>query len=104
VRVRASSRNVPSIALVIANEFCFSTPRIAMHRCVPSMTTPTPSGSMHLQPPAERIDDARQLAQPDDLRARKIGDVTPAEEREQVVLAETVVIDVLDNDHFAVID
>ena len=39
MRVRASSRNVPSIALVMANEFCFSTPRIAMHRCVPSMTT-----------------------------------------------------------------
>ena len=46
VRVRASSRNVPSIALVTADDCCFSTPRIAMHRWVPSMTTATPSGSM----------------------------------------------------------
>ena len=46
VRVRASSRNVPSIALVTADDCCFSTPRIAMQRWVPSMTTPTPSGSM----------------------------------------------------------
>ena len=44
--MRASVRNPPSIALVIANEFCFSTPRIAMHRCVASMTTATPSGSI----------------------------------------------------------
>ena len=35
---------MPSIALVTANEFCFSTPRIDMHRCVASMTTATPSG------------------------------------------------------------
>ncbi len=34
MRVRALSRNTPSIALVTANEFCFSTPRIDMHRCV----------------------------------------------------------------------
>ena len=45
VRVRASSRNVPSIALVTADDCCFSTPRIAMQRWVPSMTTATPSGS-----------------------------------------------------------
>ena len=44
-RVRASVRNAPSIALVSANEFCFSTPRINMHRCVASTTTPTPNGS-----------------------------------------------------------
>ena len=44
MRVRALSRNAPSIELVTANEFCFSTPRIDMHRCVASMTTATPSG------------------------------------------------------------
>src|SRR6266542_1566894 len=43
-RVRASVRNEPSIALVTATEFCFSTPRIDMHKCVASVTTPTPSG------------------------------------------------------------
>src|SRR6266581_2605690 len=30
------SRNAPSIALVTANEFCFSTPRIDMQRCIAS--------------------------------------------------------------------
>ena len=43
-RVRASLRNAPSIALVTATEFCFSTPRMDMHRCVASVTTATPSG------------------------------------------------------------
>ena len=32
IRVRASSRKTPSIALVVATEFCFSTPRIDMQR------------------------------------------------------------------------
>ena len=44
MRVRALSRNAPSMELVTQNEFCFSTPRIDMHRCVASMTTATPSG------------------------------------------------------------
>ena len=37
MRVRELLRNAPSIALVTAKEFCFSTPRIAMHRCVASI-------------------------------------------------------------------
>ena len=49
MRVRASSRNTPSIALVAATEFCFSTPRIDMHRCVASITTATPRGSIFWQ-------------------------------------------------------
>jgi hypothetical protein len=32
------------MALLTAREFCFSTPRIDMHRCVASVTTATPSG------------------------------------------------------------
>ena len=44
IRVRAFSRNAPSMELVTQNEFCFSTPRIDMHRWVASMTTATPSG------------------------------------------------------------
>ena len=54
IRVRALSRNAPSIALVTANEFCFSTPRIDMQRCVASMTTATPSGAILL---ANRVGD-----------------------------------------------
>ena len=34
------------MALVTANEFCFCTPRIDMHRCVASMTTATPTGEI----------------------------------------------------------
>ena len=30
------------MAEVVIDEFCFSTPRIIMHRCFASMTTPTP--------------------------------------------------------------
>ena len=46
MRVRASVGTCPSIELVTANEFCFSTPRIDMQRCVASMTTATPSGAI----------------------------------------------------------
>ena len=44
IRVRELLRKAPSMALVTANDRCFSTPRIAMQRCVASMTTATPSG------------------------------------------------------------
>lgn len=47
LRVLTSSRKTPSMALVVATEFCFSTPRIIMQRCRASMTTPTPSGFKH---------------------------------------------------------
>ena len=43
-RVLTSVRNVPSIELVVASEFCFSTPRIIMHKWEASMTTATPRG------------------------------------------------------------
>src|SRR5262245_33322680 len=36
---------LPSIALVVTREFCFSTPRMRMQRCSASSTTPTPAGS-----------------------------------------------------------
>src|SRR5271167_979377 len=43
-RVCLFSRNTPSMALDTAVEFCFSTPRITMHRCRASTITPTPCG------------------------------------------------------------
>src|SRR6185312_1339747 len=43
-RVFGSSRNDPSTAEVTVVEFCFCTPRIIMHRCAASITTPTPRG------------------------------------------------------------
>ena len=84
-------------------EFCFSTPRIIMQRCCASMMTPTPWGSMvscdgvgdlageallHLQAASEDIDEARDLAESDDLAVGDVGDVHLAEEGQQVVLAE----------------
>src|SRR4030095_10724780 len=35
----------PRMALVTTVEFCFSMPRIRMHRCSASVTTATPSGA-----------------------------------------------------------
>ena len=46
----------------------------------------------------------RNLAEADDLCARDVGDVALAEERQQVVLAQAVEIDVLDDHHLAVVD
>ena len=43
-RVRSSLRNRPSRQEVTVLQFCFSTPRIIMHRWEASMTTPTPIG------------------------------------------------------------
>ena len=83
MRVRALSRNTPSMALVTANEFCFSTPRIDMQRCVPSQTTATPQRIdlladglgdlvghplLDLQPAREHVHEARDLAEADDPR------------------------------------
>lgn len=43
-RVFGSSRNTPSIVLVTVLLFIFCTPRITIHMCVASTTTPTPAG------------------------------------------------------------
>ena len=119
MRVRALLRKAPSIALVTAKEFCFSTPRIDMQRWVASMTTATPSGEifsrivsrdlvrqplLDLQAPAEHIDEPRNLAQADHAGTGNVGDVALAEKRQQVVLAQAVEVDVLDDHHLAVVD
>ena len=97
----------------------FATPRIAAQRCVASMTTPTPSGwsllheqvrdllgeaLLDLEAAGVHVDDARHLREPDDAPVGDVGDRRRAEERQQVVLAERVERDVLDDDHLAVVD
>jgi hypothetical protein len=57
---------------------------------------------LHLQAPRKRVDDAWDLAQANHLAIRNVGDVSFAEERQQVMLAEAVQIDVADDDHFVV--
>ncbi len=119
MRVRAQVWNDPSMALVTAVEFCFSTPRIDMHRCVPSQTTATPSGAifcldrlgnlsrhplLELQPAREHVDEPGNLAESDDSAVGDVRDVTLAEERQQMVLAQTVVVDVAHDYHFTVVD
>ena len=111
MRVLAWSRNAPSIALVTANEFCFSTPRIDMQRCVPSQTTGhaervdflenrlgdlVGQALLNLEPPGEDIHQAGDLAQADHTAPRNVGDVALAEERQEMVLAQAVEVDVLD--------
>ena len=45
-RLFLRSRKIPSMALVMAPECCFSTPRIIMQKWRASQITPTPTGSM----------------------------------------------------------
>ena len=105
---------MPRSALVTVREFCFSTPRIIMQKCAASITTPTPVGLqdvhdgvgdlvgeplLHLEPPGEDVHDPGHLGQPEDLAVGDVGDVRPAEERQQVVLAERVELDVAHHDH-----
>jgi hypothetical protein len=83
-----------------------------MHKCVPSHTTATPSGLifstivslLQLQAAGKDVDEPRDLAQPNHAPIRNIGDVTLAEERQQVVLAQAVEVDVPDDDHLVIID
>jgi hypothetical protein len=42
--VLISFLNKPNMADVVMTEFCFSTPRIIMQRCLDSITTATPVG------------------------------------------------------------
>ena len=97
----------------------FRTPRITAQRWVASTTTPTPWGFeplleelgdllgqplLDLEAPGVHLDDARDLREPDHPAARDVGDRRGAEERQQVVLAQRVERDVLDDDHLAVAD
>src|SRR5215510_1192020 len=52
---------------------------------------------LDLQPPREDVDEPRNLAQADDAALGNICDVTLAEERKEMVLAEAVEVDVLDD-------
>jgi hypothetical protein len=59
---------------------------------------------LDLEPPGEDFHQPRNLAETDHSLTRDVGDVAPAEEREQVMLAQTVEVDVLDDHHLAIID
>src|SRR5438034_7622352 len=59
---------------------------------------------LDLQTAAEDVHDPGNLAQSNHLRARNVGDVALAEKWQQMMLTQAVEIDVLDDDHLAVVD
>jgi hypothetical protein len=58
---------------------------------------------LDLEAAREHVREARDLGDPDDLAARQIRDVDLPEERQEVMLAKRVEIDVLDDDHLGVL-
>jgi hypothetical protein len=104
------------MAEVTATEFCFSTPRITMQRCLASITTATPCGLIFAM-----IVSAIWVVRRSCTWSRRantstrrgillspitfwVGHVATAKERQQVVLTEAEDFDVLDNHHLVVGD
>ena len=54
---------------------------------------------LHLEPTRKHVDEAGDLGQPDDFTVWQVGDVRFAEERQHVMLAERVQLDVAHEDH-----
>src|SRR5579884_2828261 len=54
---------------------------------------------LHLKTVAEEIDQARELAQSDDLAIREISDVDVPKKRQEMMLAETVELNALEGHH-----
>ena len=59
---------------------------------------------LYLQPARKHVHEARDLAQSNNLALGNVGDVALAEERQQVVLAQAVEVDVLHDQHLVIID
>src|SRR5215471_11535747 len=57
---------------------------------------------LHLQPAGIHIDESRNLAEAHNTAVWDIADVTFAEKRQQMMLAETEHLDVANDDHFIV--
>ena len=109
MRVRASSRKTPSIALVTAKRVLLLD---AAHRHAEVRAFDDDGDAqgidlladgvgdlageplLHLQPSREHVDESRDLAESDDAALRDVRDVALAEERQQMVLAEAVEVDV----------
>jgi hypothetical protein len=59
---------------------------------------------LHLQAARKDLDQARDFAEPNDTALRYVGDMTFSEKRQQVMLAEAIEVDVLDDHHLVIID
>ena len=92
-------------------------PRVVMHWCAASMTTPTPRGfstsckvseicdvsaSWICIPLGEHLDKARQLGNHDDAACGQVTDVRLAQDGNDVVLAVRFEADVAQDDHLVV--
>ncbi|MCY1527335.1 hypothetical protein D9M68_623990 [compost metagenome] len=60
-------------------------------------------GFLDLQAPRIHVDDARDLRQPEHLAGGDVGDMRLADKRQQVMLAQRVQLDVLDDHHLIVV-
>ena len=97
-------------------EFCFSTPRIIMQRCFASTTTATPAGcrafisasaiwmvrcSWICRRRAKTSTIRATLESPITLPFGNIGDMRPADKRQQMMFAHRVKLDVFDQNDLA---
>ena len=115
-RVLGLERKIPSMADVFITEFCFSTPRIIMQRCLASMMTATSSTSVAVFI-ARAISMVRSswfcnrrayistilatLDRPMTNLFRNVSHVTFADKRQQMMFAKRIEFDILDDDHLA---
>ena len=105
-RVACDSRKVPSTDEVIITEFCFSTPRLDHHadalggdRIHHLLRDLLGQPFLQLQPAGVHVDQAGELRYAEHASARDVADVAAAEERQHVMLAQAVDLDVLDDHH-----
>ena len=56
---------------------------------------------LNLQTPRKNIDNARDFGEADDFSVWDVSHVTPADERQQVVFAQRIKLDVFDEDNLA---
>ncbi len=123
MRVVFESRKAPSITEVFMVEFCFSTPRIIMHTHhhahVLRFDHHRDAGGvghlldrlgdfpgeifLDLQAPGEHVDNPGDLRQPQHLAGWNVGDMGLADEGQQMMFAQRVQLDVLDDHHLVVI-
>jgi hypothetical protein len=96
---------LPSMELVTALEFCFSTPRITkgIDLLVDGFGDLGRQPLLDLQPPAVHFHQARNFAQSDDLFVGNVCHVTLAEKGQEVVLAQAEEIDIRHDHHLIVL-
>ncbi len=104
-RVSKWVRNTPSIAEVVTYEFCFSTPRIRMHRCFVHQGVRNLGREpfLDLQAPRVNLDHPRDLRKADDSAVRQVRNVSLTVEGQQVMLAQRIEVEIPAQDHLLVV-